>query len=204
MAKKIETPELPSPKLTLTVALPPLVEPDPPVDPDNDLAAALAPPTAKNKPDISRLPDAVLEGKPIFARGDRIVIERYNGILGGNPYLDTKTYLVNSVDLETGRVTLFDETLLQHATDNWKGGLARGQLYKFAHGLNVSTKRKRGRPRKNPVAPPAAAAPPGEKKKRGRPKGSKNRPREEVKADRVASAAARAAKKSTPKARRGA
>jgi hypothetical protein len=194
MSKKIETPEVTSTKLT--VALPPLVEPEAPVDPDNDMAAALAPPKPVNKPDVSRLPDATLDGKPIFAAGDRIVIERYNGILAGNPYLDTKTFLVNSVDMETGKVRLFDESLIQHATDNWKGGLARGQVYKFAHGFNVSTKRKRGRPRKAPVAPPTEAPVSTEPKKRGRPKGSKNRDKAVIVAEK---AAKRAAKSATPK-----
>jgi len=202
MAKKIETPEVTSPKLT--VALPPLVEPEAPVDPDNDLAAALAPRVAKNKPDISSLPDATAGGRPLFKVGDKIVIERYATILPGNPYMDTRSFVVNGVDMETGKVRLFDESLIQHATDNWKAGLAAGQVYKFAMGSGVTTKRKRGRPRKNPVAPPVDAAPPGEKKKRGRPKGSKNRSREEVKAEKVAAAAARAAKKSAPKKRRGA
>lgn len=163
---------------------------------------AILSPRERSKPDISGLPDATLEGKPIFSRGDRIVIERYNGILTGNPYLDTKTFLVNGVDMETGKVTLFDESLLQHATDNWRAGLARGQVYKFAHGLTVTTKRKRGRPRKNPVVAAPEATTPAAPKKRGRPKGSKNRDKSEIAAEkaearklRAAKAAARAAKK---------
>jgi hypothetical protein len=60
---------------------------------------------------------------------------------------------------------------------------------------------KKGNPFKVPkvekIASTATAIPlaPGEKKKRGRPKGSKNRPRDEVRAEREAKAEARRAKR---------
>lgn len=155
-----------------------------------------APSKTVNRPDISRLPDAFADGLPLFRCGDKIVIERYAGFLPGSPYLDTKTYRVMSIDGVTGRLDLYDDSFLQFAIDNWKTGMRNGQVYKLAAGNTVTTKRKRGRPRKNPVEA-VAAAPKGEpeKKKRGRPKGSKNRPKEEIRAERVAKAASRAAKR---------
>ena len=170
-------------------------------DLEDDLAATIAsqlgPRKPVQKPDISRLPPAIgPDGRPLFVAGDKIVIERYSAILLGNPYLDTRTFRVKSVDMETGLVHLHDEVLVQNATDNWKSGVASGQVYKFAMGTSVSTKKKRGRPRKDPVeAASAEAQPPGEKKRRGRPKGSKNRSKDEIRAAKAAKTAAKSAKK---------
>lgn len=135
-----------------------------------------------NRPDLSSLPNAIgPDGFPVFVKGDRIVIERRASFLAGNPYLDTRTYRVESVDLVSGKVNLWDESLQQYANDNWRHGVKVGQVYKLSLGRLVTTKRKRGRPRKNPpaVAPGVGTqSGPGEKKKRGRPKGSKNRVKE--------------------------
>lgn len=158
--------------------------------------AHLAAPTVANKPDISRLPDAFLNGRPSFTEGDKIVIERHVSFLANRPYLDTKTYKVRSINTDTGNLWLWDEQLQQSASDNYKAGLASGcRIYKVAMGYNVSTKKKRGRPRKEkPIdaAPPVVA--PEQKRGRGRPKGSKNRSRDEIKADKEAKRALRAAK----------
>jgi hypothetical protein len=51
--------------------------------------------------------------------------------------------------------------------------------------VDISTKKKRGRPRKNPIET-VEVKPVGEKKGRGRPKGAKNRPKEEIKAEKAA------------------
>jgi len=157
-----------------------------------------------SKPDISSLPDAMGPDGPLFVRGDKIVIERYATILAGAPYLDTRTYLVESVDPITGKVNLWDPSMAQFASDNWKHGVKHGYVYKFARsGVAVSSKRKRGRPRKNPVeAPkPIVAGPDGSpvKKKRGRPAGVKNRPKEVVAAEKAAKAKLKAAKAAVKK-----
>ncbi|NBT35834.1 MAG: hypothetical protein EBT03_09930, partial [Betaproteobacteria bacterium] len=55
---------------------------------------ALGNKAAANKPDISRLPDAIVGGVAQFKEGDKLVIERYSSFLKGKPYLDTKTYRV--------------------------------------------------------------------------------------------------------------
>lgn len=160
-------------------------------------------PVVANKPDISRLPDAFLNGRPTFTEGDKIVIERHVSFLANRPYLDTKTYKVRSINTDTGNMWLWDEQLQQSASDNFKVGLANGcRVYKVAMGHNVSTKKKRGRPRKNPieVAPEAPAAP-AAPKKRGRPPGSKNRSREELRAEKEAKRAEKVAKKAARNAR---
>ena len=54
------------------------------------------------RPDISRLPDAVVNGVARVGVGDRIVIERRASFLKGNPYLDTRTYQVKGIDAATG------------------------------------------------------------------------------------------------------
>lgn len=141
-----------------------------------------------SKPDISRLPDAIAGGIPQFGPGDKIVIERYSAFLRGKPYLDTKTFTVVDIDAFTGKMKLYDDVLQQNAIDNWKVGTVHGNVYKLAMGNSVSTKKKRGRPRKSPIGEEKPLVPPGEKRGRGRPKGVKNRPKEEI-------AAAKAAKK---------
>lgn len=146
------------------------------------------------RPDISRLKDALdEEGFPVFSAGDRIVIERRASFLAGNPYLDTRTYRVKRIDEGNGMLSLWDESMAQWATDNFIAGRIQGQVYKLAAGdLTVGTKKKRGRPRKNP--PPTPKDPNAPARKRGRPKGTKNRPKDVVAAEKAAKHAARASK----------
>lgn len=163
-----------------------------------ELADLMAPRKVEAKPDISRLPNAIEGGKLLVKPGERIVIERRVPFLDGCPYLDTRTYVLKSVDEVTGVLRLWDESFQQWGMDNFIKGPTYGQVYKMAVGRTVTTKKKRGRPRKNPVEEPkpVALGPDGKpvKKKRGRPPGSKNRPKEEVKADKLAKAAKRSAK----------
>ena len=163
-------------------------------------------PAVANKPDISRLPDAFLNGRPTFTEGDKIVIERHVSFLDGHPYLDTKTYKVRSINTDTGNMWLWDEQLQQSASDNFKAGLTNGcRVYKVAMGHNVSTKKKRGRPRKTPIeAAPETPVAPAQPKKRGRPPGAKNRSREEIKAEKDAKRAEKAARKGARAARKAA
>jgi len=161
----------------------------------SDALEALGSKAAVNKPDISRLPDAVVGGVAQFKEGDKIVIERYCSFLKGRPYLDTKTYRVVRHDEFTGRLHLFDEQLEQNAIMNWKEGLRHGTVFKLATGkVDVSTKKKRGRPRKNPVEDVKEVDPNAPKRGRGRPKGAKNRPKDEIKAEKEAKKAAKAEK----------
>lgn len=152
------------------------------------------------RPDISRLPDAIMDGVAVFCAGDRIVIERRASILRGNPYLDTRTYSVKSVNLETGDMVLWDVSLFQWARDNFIAGPKLGQVYKLANGLNSSPgKKKRGRPRKNLEVAPIVRATDADgnpiKKRRGRPAGVKNRDKAIISVEKAERKALRAAKK---------
>lgn len=162
-----------------------------------EMTAKLAGAARGNKPDISGLPDAIADGRPLFKVGDKIVIEQYATILETNPYLHTRTYKVTAINHQTGDLQLWDESLCQWGMDNYVKGPMFGQVYKLANGAVVG-KRKRGRPRKNPIAPATvvvAPAPAGEKKGRGRPKGSKNRPKDVIAEERKLIAAARRTRK---------
>jgi hypothetical protein len=147
------------------------------------------------KPDITKLPDAIVGGVAQFKEGDKLVIERYSTFLAGKPYLDTKTYRVVRHDEFTGRMHLFDEQLDQNAIMNWKEGMRFGTVFKLATGkVDISTKRKRGRPKKEVVDAPPPSNPTGEKRGRGRPKGAKNRPKEVIAAEKAAMKVKRAEK----------
>jgi len=163
------------------------------------------------RPDISRLEDAVTvhdDGKivPLFQAGARIVIERYSLTIPGKPWLDTQTYEVQSVDPVSGVLQLWNADLRQAAMSNFILGTQNGFIFKLAslRGNSVG-KRQRGRPRKNTekVATIVKAEPQadGEKKRRGRPKGIKNRSKEVIAAERKAKAVERAEKRKLRKSR---
>lgn len=150
------------------------------------------------KPDISRLPLATVTDAdggvlPLFDVGDKIVIERHAGMLTGRPWLDTQTYVVQHINDDNGDLKLWNPDLLQFALGNFIKGPARGDDYRLAvAGTPTVGKRKRGRPRKNPVQRVAQA---GEKKRgRGRPAGSKNRDKDVIKEEKIAKSKERATK----------
>lgn len=169
----------------------------------SDALAALGSGKVVSKPDISRLPDAIVGGVAQFSEGDKLVIERYSSFLRGKPYLDTKTYRVIRHDEFTGRIHLFDEQLDQNAIMNWKEGLRFGTIFKLATGkVDISTKKKRGRPKKLVDGLPPEPKPEGEKRGRGRPKGAKNRDKETIAAEKAERKAALKARKAAPEAKR--
>lgn len=133
------------------------------------------------KPDISALEDALAfhpDGQivPLFEPGARIVIERRSTVVAGNPWLDTQTYVVQEVEPDTGVLRLWNPHLMQLAMANFVSGSATGSVFKLAPVRGTIGKKKRGRPRKNFSTPaPAPEQPAGEKRGRGRPKGSKNK-----------------------------
>lgn len=152
------------------------------------------------RPDISKLPDGLVAGKPAFGVGDKIIIERSITVLKKGGYLDTKTYKVASIDHSTGNMRLWDESLGQWAMDNYINGPLAGYVYKMANGiLPMMVKGRRGRPRKNISEPKEAPLTDADgnviKKKRGRPAGSKNRPGDVVRAEKEARKAERAQKR---------
>lgn len=156
-----------------------------------------------SKPDLSYLEDAVElgdDGVPQFtiAPGDKVVIERYATILRGSPWLDTKVYTVEAIDGVSGTLHLWDDEGKCHAATNYITGTAAGFKFKVppAKGNVPTSQRRRGRPRKlTPAgAPEAPPTPTGEKRGRGRPPGTKNRPRDVIAAEKRAAADERRAK----------
>lgn len=154
---------------------------------------------AASRPMIDHLPDAVTKdehGLPLLLAkpGEKIIVERYATVLQGKPWLDTKTYVIESIDVVSGRLALWDDDLQRSAGTNFIEGLKVGYRFKLPTHKNMQIgKRKRGRPKKNPTEAPTAAAPvvlgpDGQpiKKKRGRPAGSKNRPHDVIVAEKRA------------------
>jgi len=169
---------------------------------------------ASAKPLIDHLADAVGKdqfGNPILLAkvGDKIIIERIATVLSHKPWLDTKTYVITNVDGVTGDLVLMDTDLGQQAGSNYITGVDRGYRFKLPNSKGMSIgKRKRGRPRKNPTGTPEPVKPiqlgPDGKpiaKKRGRPTGTKNRPKEVIKAEKRAKLEKRKAKASKKKKR---
>jgi len=165
------------------------------------------------RPNIDHLPDAVVRDEMgmwlLLAKpGEKIIIERFSSIFPGRPWMDTKVYTVHSIEAASGNIYLHDDDLQRVTMTNIELALKYGHRFKLPTvKVNLTTKRKRGRPRKNPVAPSptkAALAPTSEapaKRGRGRPKGSKNRPKDVVIAEKAAKKAAKKTKKSKPKGR---
>ena len=163
-----------------------------------------------SKPVLDHLEDAVEVddlGIPTFtvAPGDKVVVERYATILRGSPWLDTKVYTVESIDGVTGTLRLWDDDDKCHAMTNYITGFAAGFKFKVppVKGGVPTSQRRRGRPRK--ILPPGQEKPStpilGEdgqpvKKKRGRPPGVKNRPRDVIVEERRAKVKAKKSKKS--------
>lgn len=169
------------------------------------LSAALAPARSKgvDRPEIGHLDDAIvsdpLTGLPVLRvrPGDRIVIERRAYVLRESPapWVDTRLWWVNDVDVDRGVLKLFDEALMQHGTDSFVAGLRAGQVYK----LPPDDGRPWDAPPPKVKRAPAPSPQVNEhgtpiKKKRGRPPGVKNRSREEIDAERAEKRALAAAR----------
>lgn len=188
-------------------------------DPDQSWATAMLPEgelwarREAQRPDISWMDDAIDWGEegelPKFLpkKGDYVVIERFLTTFPGKPWLDTRVYrITEDPDPVTGTLRLSDPVRQQQAMSNWKRGIIEGFTFKRPpKGRNPETvfestgavrRRRRvvAEPAPKPVAPTT-----GEKRGRGRPKGSKNRDKETIAAEKAARREERAAKR----ARRG-
>ena len=108
-----------------------------------------------SKPNIDNLEPGVVDQIPAFKIKDRIIAERYSSCLENNHWLDTRTYTVLSIQ-EDGTVMCMDDELRHTAILNYKSKYCTIKLCP-----------------KN--APPAATM--YTKKGRGRPKGSRNKPK---------------------------
>lgn len=158
------------------------------------------------RPDISHLPDAVTYDDCNAARfmadvGDTIVAD-ISTVIGGNTYwLITRTGTVKRVDHQTGTFDCWDTERGQHFGGNYKTVGRSHTIYKLVpRGQKVQKRRRR---RKNLVpmteapknTPVATAGEPAKKRGRGRPPGSKNRPKDVIAAEKKARSAAKAGKK---------
>lgn len=156
-------------------------------DADEDYESGTLTPEQREQRRLSRKPriDHLMDGTatlpdgtiiPLFDVGDRIVAERHISFLNGNPWLDTRVYVVRSIDDDTGAVHCTDEEMLHYACVGFKTPTTR-----------IKLAAKKGDPFKVPkVAKVQPELKPGEKKRRGRPKGSKNRPKEIIEAEKQA------------------
>jgi hypothetical protein len=179
-----------------------------------------------NKPDISHLLFAVDDrGNFIPQVGDKVVIERCCSLLASNMWLDTCLYSVRDIDYDNGNLKLWNEDEKQHALCNYLDGVLAGYVFKLPPLVgNFSTKKQviyydkgeepepedsslmaRMRREGLIIGEPTVVSSP-KKEGRGRSKGSKNRPREVILAERRAwleqrdlKRAAKAAKKNEAK-----
>ena len=164
----------------------------------------------ESKPDIDHLEDALDDdsGLPKFSAGDKVVIERYITTMPGNQWLDTRLVQVVSVDLVSGDMKCLDPELRQNVFCNFRTAIEWGYRIKLSprSGPSIGGKRRRGRPRVNPPViaqkPERDAAGNIIKKKRGRRKGTKNRDKATIAAEKLAKEKERFAKRAMKKARR--
>jgi hypothetical protein len=181
--------------------------PDVSESPTSFAAAASAREAARlaARPNIDHLPDAIARDEmgvwQLLARpGEKVIIERFSSILQGAPWMDTKTFVVDSIDGATGNIYLHDIELCRQSMTNIPIALKYGHRFKLPTTSTPNLgKRKRGRPKKMVPAAAEVASTSGEAplpKKRGRPKGSKNRPSDVVAAEKAAKKAAKKLMKS--------
>jgi len=140
---------------------------------------------------ITTVLDGVTTTLPLFDIGDRIVADVSTTLLRGNPWIYTLVGKVRSIDDDTGLVTLWDED-----TDR------RNPMTRYVSMRDPLIILKIAPTRGNPfdtthvVKPRPVDLKPGEVKRgRGRPAGSKNRPKEVIRAEREAMKALRAEKR---------
>lgn len=147
----------------------------------------------------------------VLKKGDYVVIERYCLALATKPWLDTRVYRLMADPKDDGELSLWDPVNDQQASSNWKVGLVEGFQFRIPpRGRNPETlfetkggRRRRSivraeRPRvydesldalrvarKEECSRDSAPAGATEPKKRGRPAGSTNRPKEVIEAEKA-------------------
>lgn len=143
------------------------------------------------RPTIDHLPSGIAVDPdngaviPLFDVGDRIVVDRRTTLLRGLPWLETIVGKVRTIDDDSGLVTIWDED-----------GDARNPPCRYTNFRDALHIFKLAPAKGNPFEPPPPPKPekllraPGEKG-RGRPKGSKNRPKDIIQAEREARKAAK-------------
>jgi hypothetical protein len=145
------------------------------------------------KPKIDHLPDAIVDGQLVVGKGDKILIQ-YPPV-----WMDSAVFIICEVDpinalVDKGYVRLWDPNKMQYACTSYIKGPAQGLVFKIpdpkkrwvpGEGEDMKSRRRRRRRRalvKDDSVETAPKAPPALdengnpiKRKRGRPKGSKNK-----------------------------
>jgi len=145
------------------------------------------------KPSIDHLKDGVLTTDdglggtmhvPVFDVGDRIIVERHSQLLPGGPWLDTRVYLVKDIVDDAGLVHCWDEELQHYACMAFdRPDVQRIKLPPKKGNPFRAPKATDGKPLQNSSVSQGDSA--TKRKGRGRPKGSKNRPKEEIRKERL-------------------
>lgn len=147
------------------------------------------------RPDIDNLQDAVGFGpgdEPIFLAsvGEKIVADISN--LDGT-WLVTRTGRVTSIDHPTGEFWCYDDDRGQSFGGNYR----TTRKYKHTVYRLLQPKQKLRKKGHKQTVTPVTVGEAAQRRGRGRPKGSKNRPKEVIKQERVARAASKTRKKKT-------
>lgn len=169
------------------------------------------------RPNIEHLQDGVArltDGRVIalFDVGDRIVVDR---MLLWDPkkWLDTRVYEVREIDDDTGLIRAWDVVAehnsflsFTHPTSTVKLAPARGNPFRAPPGWQRAqnihpVEDKETIQTDAPIIPVSTVEQPV-KRGRGRPKGSKNRPKDEIQADKARLLAERRAKREAREKRR--
>lgn len=143
----------------------------------------------ERRPQIDHLPNAIdQEGNPLFKPGDRIVVERFSQILDGNPWLDTRMLYVDTIDQSTGTVHCTDAVFSQHSAVSFRSPLQnfrivpKGIVNPFT---KDAQKRLKGDRKPVQVVTRTDGTNGTTTKRKGRPPGSKNRPKEVIKQEKL-------------------
>jgi hypothetical protein len=170
-------------------------EPEPMVD-EEGLIVPLRE-SKRVKPDIDHLDDAVEvtdDGQVLFLPkvGEKVVIERHVPELA-HSWLDTNLYTVRAIDPETGHLRLMSEEYGHNAMSNFMEGILLGYVFKippktgpWQHRQQRVKKVKLVREKPAKKERPIVIGAPVKKTGKGRPKGSKNRPKAEIEAEKKA------------------
>jgi hypothetical protein len=149
-------------------------------DVKKDIIEGDEPVQKRDKPDISSLEDALEVGddgsvKFLPAVGGKVVIER---CVEDGQWLDTNLYTVTAIDEETGALRLIRDEFGHNAMSNYIEGILRGYVFKLPPKKGPIVKRKIRAGKKMKPTLTVPSDPNAPKKVRGRPKGSKNRPKD--------------------------
>jgi hypothetical protein len=144
------------------------------------------------KPDVDHLKPGTIttdEGDivPLFGPGDKIIVERNCSFLEGTPWLDTVIYRVVAIDDESGLITCLNDELGHNSAVSFKSPHQKVFLCPlkgnpFTEGAKKLMAKESAK-EKTPITGNIAVVKSGG---RGRPKGTKNRPKAEIQAEKKA------------------